>query len=109
MSTLDAARLYRALDDRRTARGMTWRQVARACEISPPTLTRLGRGMDPCLYATVALCRWLGQPVETFLRDAPALPPPETLETAIVSILSRHVVSPAGRDAVLATLRAVTR
>lgn len=61
--------LYAALDAERRARGLSWRQVAGTCGLSPSTLSRLANGHKPDVDAFGALVGWLNQPAEVFLDD----------------------------------------
>lgn len=62
----DAAALYRALDERRTTRGMTWARVAEEIGISAATLTRTRQGGRLELDGALSMVRWLGRTVESF-------------------------------------------
>lgn len=77
----DGLALFRALDEKRTAHGLSWRQVAaeiwdlsselndrrRDHPISPSTITNMGkRGATTCQHALFFL-RWLGRSPESFL------------------------------------------
>lgn len=71
--------LHAALDAQREMKGVSWRQVARDCALSPSTFTRLANGMRPDVDAFAALVAWLNQPAERFITtedsaaDEPAL------------------------------------
>src|SRR5437899_10323825 len=65
---LNVQALYAALDAERSARGMSWRQVAKDVGISPSTLTRMANGHRPDVDAFAALTKWLGTPGETYMR-----------------------------------------
>jgi len=82
----DARALFEAMDAQRTARGLSWPQVARELweqssalnqrrqdhPISPSTLTGLEkRGDCTCQHALFVL-RWLGRSPESFVRGYPA-------------------------------------
>src|SRR3954470_7595256 len=64
---VDVAALYAALESEKNARGMSWRQLARDCQLSPSTFTRMANGLRPDVDAFAGLVRWLGQPAETFM------------------------------------------
>jgi transcriptional regulator with XRE-family HTH domain len=64
---LNVAALYAALDAERSARGSSWRQLAKEVEISPSTLTRMANGHRPDVDAFAALTRWLNAPSEAYL------------------------------------------
>lgn len=67
-AAFDNRGFYRALDAERTARGLTWRQVAEAARVSASTLTRMGQGRRPDVDSLAALCRWSGLDADAFMR-----------------------------------------
>lgn len=67
---LDAKALYRALHDQRTARGLTWAQVAKEIGVSAATITRTREGGRMEVDGMLAMVHWLGVPVETFVRNS---------------------------------------
>jgi hypothetical protein len=88
INEFDALALYRAMDDLRVQRGLSWRQVAdqlwqqsatlngrRADHpISPATVTGIAkRGDTTCQHALFFL-RWLGRTPESFLSTPPSDP-----------------------------------
>lgn len=72
---LNVGSLYAALDAERSARGISWRQLAKEVGISPSTLSRMANSHRPDVDAFVALTRWLGTPSETYLVHADEAPP----------------------------------
>lgn len=64
---IDAAGLQDALDQARTARGLSWRQLAAECGVTPSLLSRLRNGYKPDAEGFMTLVRWLHMPAETFL------------------------------------------
>lgn len=66
---VNVAALYAALDAARTARDLSWRQLAAAVGVSPSTMTRMANGNHPDVNAFVALVTWLGMPAEAFMED----------------------------------------
>src|SRR5881394_1971578 len=66
----DARALYQALDQQRAARGLTWQQVAAESGVSKATIVRTQHGGRMEVDGMLALVRWLGVPVETFVRDS---------------------------------------
>lgn len=56
---LDVAELHRLLNLQRTARGLSWRDVAAATGICSSTLTRISHGNRPDADALVSLLVWL--------------------------------------------------
>jgi len=65
----DTRALHAAIDAQRTARGMTWTQVARdigGC--STASLTRLAAGGRTAFPDIVRIARWLGRPLASLTR-----------------------------------------
>lgn len=69
-TTVDVKALYKALDKKREAQGLSWRALATKLKISPSTFTRMAQGLKPDLDTFASLSRWLGVPQEQFLRPA---------------------------------------
>jgi len=67
---IDTASLQDALHQARMARGLSWRQLAAQCGVTPSLLSRLRNGYKPDAEGFMTLVRWLGMPAETFLLDA---------------------------------------
>ncbi|MFG1804867.1 helix-turn-helix domain-containing protein [Streptomyces sp. NPDC049040] len=67
---INVAALYAALDVARTARRLSWRQLAAEVGVSPSTMTRLANGNRPDVDAFAALVRWLRAPAESFMIDS---------------------------------------
>ena len=96
---LDVSALYVCLDAARLERGkLSWREVARQAGVSPSTLTRMAQGKRPDVDGLAALSRWLGIPVEQFIRSRPGAPGRRTLSkpatmAAITAVLraDRHL------------------
>src|SRR5262245_52385483 len=68
----DARALYAAIDRRRTERGLSWADVARATGVSLATIKRTEAGGRMEVDGMLALVGWLGVPVETFVRETSA-------------------------------------
>ncbi len=64
---IDTAVLRDALDQARIARGLSWRQLAAECGVTPSLLSRLRNGYKPDAEGFMTLVRWLRMPAETFL------------------------------------------
>jgi transcriptional regulator with XRE-family HTH domain len=64
---IDTAGLQDALDQARIARGLSWRQLAAECGVTPSLLSRLRNGFKPDAEGFMTLVRWLRMPAETFL------------------------------------------
>ena len=82
----DTKALYAALDEKRTALGLSWQRVADQMweqsaalngrrsdhPISPSTLTNLTRSPQTSCQHALFMLRWLGRAPESFLRGAPS-------------------------------------
>jgi len=66
MLRFDAKALYRAMNDQRVARGMTWDAVAAEIGVSAATIRRTESGGRMEVDGMVA---WLGEKVETFVSE----------------------------------------
>lgn len=71
MRRFDAQALYRALDQQRVAKGLSWAEVARQVGVSAATLTRTRDGGRLEVDGMLAMVGWLGVPVEDFVREMP--------------------------------------
>jgi len=69
MLRFDSQALYAALDERRVARGLTWREVAAEIGVSAATLTRTRLGGRMEVDGVLAMVRWVGLTVESFARE----------------------------------------
>ncbi len=70
MVRFDSKALFAALDAQRSARELTWTQVAAATGVSTTTITRTRAGGRLEVDGMLAMVRWLGVPVETFVRES---------------------------------------
>jgi hypothetical protein len=68
MVRFDSTALYAALDTQRRLRGMTWAQVSAETGVSTGTITRTRTGGRLEVDGMLAMVRWLGVSVETFVR-----------------------------------------
>ncbi len=66
---IDVRGLYAALDAERTARELSWRQLAKEIGVSPSLLSRLGNDLRPDADGFATLVRWLNMPAEQFMVD----------------------------------------
>ncbi len=67
---IDVKGLHAALDAERTARELSWRQLAKEIGVSASLLSRLGNELRPDADGFATLVRWLNMPAETFMIDA---------------------------------------
>lgn len=70
MVRFDPKALHAALDAKRQVRGLTWTQVAAETGVSAATITRTKSGGRLEVDGMLAMVRWLGVPVETFVRES---------------------------------------
>lgn len=70
MVRFDTKALYAALDAQCHERGMTWTQLAVEIGVSAATITRTRLGGRMEVDDMLAMVRWLGVPVETFVRES---------------------------------------
>ena len=68
-TTVDVAGLYAALDAARTAKNLSWRQLAGELGISPSTLSRLANGHNPDVSAFASMISWLNMSADAFIID----------------------------------------
>jgi transcriptional regulator with XRE-family HTH domain len=64
---IDVSALYGALDSKRSARKMSWRQLADELELSSSIFTRLRQGRRPDFDSYIQMTGWLGVPLESFV------------------------------------------
>lgn len=75
---IDVRGLYAALDAERTARGQSWRQLAKEIDVSPSLLSRLGNDLRPDADGFATLVRWLNMPAEQFMIETDGELPNQT-------------------------------
>ncbi|HVS27524.1 MAG TPA: helix-turn-helix transcriptional regulator [Burkholderiales bacterium] len=64
----DDTAFYDAIEARRQAESLSWRQLGRKLALSPSTFSRLARGRRPDVETFVRLLAWLDLPAETFMK-----------------------------------------
>jgi transcriptional regulator with XRE-family HTH domain len=62
----DVDSFYGALNSVRRSRGLTWRQVARAADVSASSLTRMAKGSRPDVDTIASLASWASLNPATF-------------------------------------------
>ena len=65
---LEPQRLYRALDVRRTAMGITWQVLSSRTGVSLSTISRLRDGATPRTDSFISLVCWTGIPLSEVVR-----------------------------------------
>ena len=71
MLRFDAVALFRSLDEQRTKRGMTWKQVADEIGVSQSTIMKTREGGRMEVDGMLQMVNWLNVKVETFVRQTP--------------------------------------
>ena len=69
MRRFDSAALYQEIDKQRKERGMTWAAVAKEIGVSTTTITGTKKGGRMEVDGMLAMVHWLGESVETFVRE----------------------------------------
>lgn len=68
--SVDVLALHAALDATRTARGLSWRQLAKELGISASTISRMANGLRPDVTAFAAMTTWLNMSADDFIVGA---------------------------------------
>jgi len=63
----NVGKFHAMLDQRRTALGMDWKQVAQETGVTAATLTRMGQGKKPDADNLARLCWWTGFNLRDFV------------------------------------------
>ncbi|MBC8290957.1 MAG: hypothetical protein H8E37_11645 [Planctomycetes bacterium] len=71
MRRFDAKALHQALDEQRMRRDMSWAEVSKEIGVSASTLRRTRDGGRMEVDGMIAMVYWLGEKVETFIRETP--------------------------------------
>lgn len=87
---VDVEALYSALDTKRKAKDLSWRQLATEVGVSASTLTRMAQGSSPDVEGFAKLLRWLGEPAENFFEPGLKAASPRKPEDLMV-VVSRHL------------------
>ncbi len=99
---IDVSKLYSALDAERTAKGVSWRQLAHEIGVSPSLFSRLGGGLRPDVDAFVTLVRWLGISPDELMVDerdqASRLDEPDLAVQVSALLRARHDLSDNDRE-----------
>jgi transcriptional regulator with XRE-family HTH domain len=70
MKRFDARALYQAIDEKRKARGLSWREVAAEIGVGVSTITRTKGGGRMEVDGMLAMVAWLGTSVENFVHES---------------------------------------
>lgn len=85
---VDVAALYGALDSKRRAEKVSWRELAGRLELSPSVFTRMAQGRRPELDTFAVLTGWLGMSAEDFIEGSK---PSEEEAKETVAVISTYL------------------
>lgn len=99
--------LYSALDAKRAAESLSWRDVARRVGVNHSIFTRLAKGHRPDVDSFVSLTGWLGMAPERFVEgvDEPEMSE-QTLEVISSYLRADRALQPKSAQAIESVLRA---
>jgi transcriptional regulator with XRE-family HTH domain len=105
----DAEGFFNALDDVRTSRELTWKQIADESGVSASTLTRMAQGRRPDVDSLAALLKWSGLSADDFIVDGDdcETEPVSPLASIAAQFRRDKKLSPEGKKAIEATLKAM--
>ena len=105
----DAEGFFSSLDDVRTTRELTWKQVAKESDVPASTLTRMAQGRRPDVDSLAALLKWSGLSVDDFIIDAEEseTESPSPLANIAAQFRRDKKLPPEGKKAIEATLKAM--
>jgi transcriptional regulator with XRE-family HTH domain len=104
---VDVAALYSALDSKREADGLSWRELAREIGVNHSIFTRLSKGHRPDVDTFVSLTGWLGLSPERFVvGDAANDVQEETVEIISSYLRADRALKPKSAQAIESVLRA---
>lgn len=108
MGKFDDEGFFDAIEARRKAEDLSWRQVGRLLDLSPSTFSRLARGRRPDVDTFFRLLAWLNLPAETFMKGLAADTKSQDTLSAIRALLRADRAIPAeGVDALEQVVRVV--
>jgi transcriptional regulator with XRE-family HTH domain len=70
----DEVAFFQAVEARRQAEGLSWRELGRRLGLSPSTFSRLSRGRRPDVETFVTVLAWLDVPADAFIARTPGSP-----------------------------------
>src|SRR5947209_1432090 len=98
-SKLDIDALVAALDARRKAEKLSWRELAKRARVSPSTLSRMQQGKRPDVDTFAALLGWLNMPAENFLSESLNSKKPHPLSAVSSLLRGKKEMSPQAEEA----------
>jgi transcriptional regulator with XRE-family HTH domain len=107
MTKFDDAAFFDAIEGKRKADGLSWRELGRVLKLSPSTFSRLARGRRPDVDTFFLLLAWLNTPAEQFMKGAPEAKPQDTLATIRAILRADRAIPAEGVDALEQVMRVV--
>lgn len=106
--TFDNSAFFSALDAHRSAKSLTWKQVAEKSGVSASTLTRIAQGKRPDVDSLAALTSWSGLNADDYVRDPKdrVKEQPETLAVISTYLRADPNLTPEGAIALEEVIRA---
>jgi transcriptional regulator with XRE-family HTH domain len=104
--SFDNEKFYAALDAQRTARGLSWKQVADQSGVSASTLTRMAQGKRPDVDGLAALLAWGGLQADSFM-DAAEGAEADPLTRMTILVRGDHRLTSENKTMLEGVLRAV--
>ena len=86
----DDTAFFDAIEARRQAENLSWRQLGRKLALSPSTFSRMARGRRPDVETFLRLLSWLDLPAETFMKDLTASTKQADQDTLTVIATALH-------------------
>jgi transcriptional regulator with XRE-family HTH domain len=83
---VDVEALHGALDAKRQAQGLSWRDLASELDLSASTFTRMAQGQRPDIDAFATLLAWLNMPAERYTRSVGAVSAGQVKDQPLVEI-----------------------
>jgi transcriptional regulator with XRE-family HTH domain len=103
---MDVSALYGALDSKRSAQNLSWRELATELRLSPSIFTRLARGSRPHFDSYILMIDWLGVSMESFV-DGKRPEQAKTEET--VTAIAAHLRPDSGKPQNAKTIERVVQ
>jgi len=101
-TVVDVPALYAALDSKRQAESLSWRDLAKKLNLTPSTFTRMAQGHRPDVDTFATLLKWLRMAADEFMRPRPEGEQAEPEPMAMISAYLRSAkdLRPEDADAI---------
>lgn len=88
---VDVEALYEALDAKRRARELSWRDAAIEIGVSASTLTRMAQGASPDVEGFGKMVKWLGVSADDFIAHTKSRASKQDDPDDLLVVVSRHL------------------